>query len=533
MSSRQITGQGWYEFDITDLGREWLKYETRNYGTETGKSAEYGYSFFSSGPGVIILASADSSSNSAYVSFNYTEDTSLEDGTYIIKNKFTGRAMQDNGSPASLGYYNPAQTNQQWIFTKDSNGFYTIKNVNTGRYIYFSGVAISGSVLQTGSTQMQWRVLKNDDGSYRLFPNNCIYAIEDRWYNDYDYKVYAEGYNCYINQRWDLVPVANQVAVKLPNGTYIQRSKTIYDDNGDVDVEYKNESGVALEVNDSKQIIIEPIVITDITASGDNWHKSVAAPFTYSVTGSDKISVNRSGNTLTITGQALGEASITVTSGDAQTTIPVVVADKVLDVPHIRQKESQWCWVTCAQMAIQKYEPDNDKIQHWLVEDERRPNKEEQKPITEPDNTTGYMSEICSIVEREVDNVQGQYISNPQNITDQQLRQILDSGSPVIYMIGRYETNGQRRSGHMRVIYGYYIDTNGNCIYLVHEPWETCIEEFGRNDALGNNIHLDIWRRSLINIKDEDDKGVSGIDRPNNDIYNYKLEEVLYFEEAE
>lgn len=533
VSSRQISGQGWYEFDITDLGREWLKYETRNYGTETGKSAEYGYSFFSSGPGVIILASADSSSNSAYVSFNYTEDTFLADGTYIIKNKLTGRAMQDNGSPASLGYYNPAQTNQQWIFTKDSNGFYTIKNVNTGRYIYFTGVAISGSVLQTGSTQMQWRVLKNDDGSYRLFPNNCIYAIEERWYNDYDYKVYAEGYNGYINQRWDLVPVADQVAVKLPNGTYIQRSKTIYDDNGNVDVEYKNESGVALEVNDSKQIIIEPIVITDITASGDNWHKSVAAPFTYSVTGSDKISVSRSGNTLTITGQALGEASITVTSGDAQTTIPVVVANKVLDVPHIRQEKSQWCWVTCAQMAIQKYEPDNDKIQHWLVEDERRPNKEEQKPITEPDNTTGYMSEICSIVEREVDNVQGQYISNPQNITDQQLRQILDSGSPVIYMIGRYETNGQRRSGHMRVIYGYYIDTDGSCIYLVHEPWETCIEEFGRNDALGNNIHLDIWRRSLINIKDEDDNGVSGIDRPNNDIYNYKLEEVLYFEEAE
>lgn len=527
MSSRQITGQGWYEFDITSLGREWLKYESRNYGSSSGKSADYGYIFSFSGPGVIIMASADSSNNSAYISFNYTEDTSLDSGAYIIRNQFTKRSMQDSGSLVSLNYGSPELANQRWIFTKASDGLYTIRNAGTGRYIYFSGSVSSGSILQAGSLQMKWRVVKNTDGSYRLFPVNSLYALEERYFNQSDYKVYAEGYNGYANQQWTLEPVAEQIAVKLPNGTYIQRTKT----NGSTT--YKNEAGVALEVNDSRQIIIEPIVITDINASGDDWHKTVAAPFTYTITGSTKIDVSRSGNTLTITGKALGEASITITSGAARTVVPVVVADKVLDVPHIRQKESQWCWVTCAQMAIQKYEPDNDKIQHWLVEDERRPNKEEQKPITEPDNTTGYMSEICSIVEREVDNVQGQYISNPQNITDQQLRQILDSGSPVIYMIGRYETNGQRRSGHMRVIYGYYIDTNGNCIYLVHEPWETCIEEFGRNDALGNNIHLDIWRRSLINIKDEDDKGVSGIDRPNNDIYNYKLEEVLYFEEAE
>ena len=202
-------------------------------------------------------------------------------------------------------------------------------------------------------------------------------------------------------------------------------------------------------------------------------------------------------------------------------------------MPHIRQEKSQWCWVTCAQMAIQKYEPDNDKIQHWLVEDERRPNKEEQKPITEPDNTAGYMSEICSIVEREVDNVQGQYISNPQNITDQQLRLILDSGSPVIYMIGRYETNGQRRSGHMRVIYGYYIDIDGSCIYLVHEPWETCIEEFGKNGALGNNVHLDIWQRSLVNIKDEEEQGISTDIKINNAASYYEINDFIYFEEVE
>lgn len=211
--------------------------------------------------------------------------------------------------------------------------------------------------------------------------------------------------------------------------------------------------------------------------------------------------------------------------------MPVVVADRVLDVPHIRQEQSQWCWVACAQMAIQKYEPDNNKIQHWLVEEERRAS-DEQNSVNNPDNSAGYMSEICSIVEREVDNVQGKYISNPQNMTDHQLRQILDSGSPVIYLMGRYNTNGSRRSGHIRVIYGYYINTDGDYVYLVHEPWKTCNKKFGLNGAVGNNIHLDIWRRSLVNIKDENEAGISSIDNPNDDIYGYELEEVLYFEEV-
>ena len=545
VSSTRVGNKGWYEFDITDLGREWLKYETRNYGTETGKSAEYGYSFFSSGPGVIILASADSSSNSAYVSFNYTEDTSLADGTYIIKNKLTGRAMQDNGSPASLGYYNPAQTNQQWIFTKDSNGFYTIKNVNTGRYIYFTGVAISGSVLQTGSTQMQWRVLKNDDGSYRLFPNNCIYAIEERWYNDYDYKVYAEGYNGYINQRWDLVPVADQVAVKLPNGTYIQRSKTIYDDNGDVDVEYKNESGVALEVNDSKQIIIEPIVITDITASGDNWHKSVAAPFTYSVTGSDKISVSRSGNTLTITGQALGEASITVTSGDAQTTIPVVVANKVLDVPLERQVWNQSCWAACGSMVIKgMISSFNYPLQ--LADDAH--NNDENYPAyndTQYDiiekvkgsrikNNTNNKPASSDYIINALKDVSGNEISGvkveAENFSQTLLRQKLDAGSPVIYLTRKYNSYSSEWTGHFRVIYGYYwLESAEKYVYLVCDPWNTCMKY--NENTIGNNVHLDIWRRSWENILDEKEKGISGLDIAVTSSYlTFYTREFIYFD---
>ena len=497
-SSRQITGQGWYEFDITSLGREWLKYESRNYGSSSGKSADYGYIFSFSGPGVIIMASADSSNNSAYISFNYTEDTSLDSGAYIIRNQFTKRSMQDSGSLVSLNYGSPELANQRWIFTKASDGLYTIRNAGTGRYIYFSGSVSSGSILQAGSLQMKWRVVKNTDGSYRLFPVNSLYALEERYFNQSDYKVYAEGYNGYANQQWTLEPVAEQIAVKLPNGTYIQRTKT----NGSTT--YKNEAGVALEVNDSRQIIIEPIVITDINASGDDWHKTVAAPFTYTITGSTKIDVRRSGNTLTITGKALGEASITITSGAARTVVPVVVADKVLDVPHIRQEKSRWRWAACTQMMVEYYNPNTTATQTDMAR-----TGQGLKENEEPENENGGYDEMKTIVETYTSETTVQ--KQETEFTESMLLSELKSGDPVIYLSTR-EKDGEWEGGHFNIIYGYYWDSSNNRnIYLTYDPWDTC--------ARANSIHLDVWRRSWANIQHEMDTPAT-TDRAPDDDYN-------------
>ena len=240
--------------------------------------------------------------------------------------------------------------------------------------------------------------------------------------------------------------------------------------------------------------------------------------------------MSRSGNTLTITGQALGEASITVTSGDAQTTIPVVVANKVLDVPHIRQEKSQWCWVACAQMIIKTYDPNNIKTQAELVTELWG------SDINEATNKT----DIINVVEKQFTNEdtgqkigEGKYISNPANMTDTQMRQILDSGSPIIYLVGKYKNNGERESGHFRVIYGYSMHNDGSCVYFVYDPWETCIKEFGKNGALGNNVHLDIWQRSLVNIKDEEEQGISTDIKINNAASYYEINDFVYFEEVE
>ena len=201
--------------------------------------------------------------------------------------------------------------------------------------------------------------------------------------------------------------------------------------------------------------------------------------------------MNRNGNTLTITGLALGEASITVTSGNAQTTIPIVVADKVLDVPHIRQEESHWCWAACAQMMVECYEPNTTATQTDMARTGQGLDENE-----DPDNTDAGYTEIKRIIENYTDATA--YLKDETEFTENDLVDKLDSGSPVIYLSSRYRPKGSTNydGGHIRIIYGYYETPNGNA-YLVHEPY---------GPVEYSNFHLDIWQRSWINICDEDEQ---------------------------
>ena len=497
ISGTYISSQGLKDIDITALGKKWLKSELQETG---GKNQLYGYIFDFSGPGLMMLSSAENATNKAYIVINYTNDSTLENGKYYIKNKFYDIYLQQGGPNVAFGSFTGSE-NQIWELSQPyTEGLYVIKSMNRNLYLG----ALNGQPMNAGDTPVvtaqaqEWRILKNPNGSYRLHHVNTAFAIEA----EYDTEQTAEGiiaqhYLGYANQQWEFIPIADQLAVKLPNGTYIQRSKTIYDDNGDVDVEYKNESGVALEVNDSKQIIIEPIVITDITASGDNWYETVSTPFTYSVTGSDKISVSQSGNTLTVTGQALGEASITVTSGDAQTTIPVVVANKVLDVPHIRQQYNYLCWAACAQMVTKYYDSSVTDSQTTMA-------AKGQQTETFINQDEGY-TEIKRIIEYYTDKTatweDADYFSGTK------LRAKIDAGNPVIYLSTRIPINDPDKEnppGHFRVVYGYYLYTKPNgsqeYVYLVYDPWDPVVYQ--------NNIHLDIWRQSWTNIMNEKNSSV-------------------------
>ena len=191
--------------------------------------------------------------------------------------------------------------------------------------------------------------------------------------------------------------------------------------------------------------------------------------------------------------------------------MPVVVADRALDVPHIRQEKSQWCWAACAQMIVKTCDPNNIKTQAKLVTELWESAKDDAANRTD----------IINVVEKQFTNedtgqkiVEGKYISNPENMTDTRMRQILDSGSPIIYLAGKYANNGKRESGHFRVIYGYYKQSDNKYVYLIYDPWDPV--------KYGNNVHYDYWRRSWQNILDEEDIGISGVDKlPESGFTNY------------
>jgi len=84
----------------------------------------------------------------------------------------------------------------------------------------------------------------------------------------------------------------------------------------------------------------------------------------------------------------------------------------------------------------------------------------------------------------------------------------------------------------MKTYMGYIIYNDGSCVYFVYDPWETCIKDFGRGGALGNNVHLDIWQRSLVNIMDEEEQGISTDIKINDNDSYYEINDFVYFEEV-
>lgn len=500
VTNKYVSGQGQIDFDITSLGVKWFKQAT---GESGGKAESYGYVFTSSGPGTILLSSAEHSTKEAYIAIGFNEDTSTMNGTYYIKNKGTGKYLTQVSGSNNINASNQLNNDRQlWEISLSSyalHAFYDIKNKSSKKYLGSSDLqAFSlGANPVVNTTSQTWRIVKNTDGTYRLFASNSRYCIEVNSNNNQI--VRANTYTGAANQKWELVPAVDQVAIKLTNGTYIRHSKT-----GSNGRPYTNEAGIALEVNKSKQIIVE-------TLDGSI---DIQAPFIHSVSNSSKITLQKNNNTYTITGKELGRTTITFKSSTKTITLDVVVADKVLDVPLIRQEQSQWCWAACAQMVVKKYRPNDSHSQTDMARIGQQLD-EDQMPS---DDDNDYHA-IERIVSNCTDNTVSLIHKTDSNFTENDLRTQLNAGSPVIYLSSRYSNSGTRTGGHFRVIYGYYwLESANKYVYLVHEPYD-------RSD-----FHLDIWERSWANIMDEEASGVSNIDRPVSDsnIY-YRTTEFLYF----
>ncbi len=180
--------------------------------------------------------------------------------------------------------------------------------------------------------------------------------------------------------------------------------------------------------------------------------------------------------------------------------MPVVVADRVLDVPHFRQEKSQWCWAACAQMLVEYYGAKAPVIQADLAEDGQG-NKTDNEPKS--------FNVIKTIIDK---NTNKTAIEKEGEFTETQLRSMLNNGNPVIYLIRRYNTSSKKWTGHYRVIYGYYKTSSDKYVYLVHDPWDQA------NAGFGSNAHLDIWRRSWTNLLRPD---LTDLDIDRNPGYGY------------
>ena len=471
VSSLNISKQGWVEFNITSLAKKWLKSAT---GESGGKSETYGYIFTSSGPGMAIMGSANHATYRAYISIDFNEDTTLSSGLYYIKNKSTGKYLTQDSGKTSVSAQAKTNSNLQlWEVTK-VGGVYQIKNKSTSQYLGSpSGQPFSKNASPVIRTVAQkWRIVKNPgSGTYRIFAQNSQYSLENNSSLQSGTLVRATEFTTSDTRKWEFVSAIDQVAVKLTNGTYIYKKKT-------TNSNYKNESGIGLEKNDYRQIVID-------TLDGNS---NVQAPFEYAVTsGASYINVTSVGRTLTITGKALGESKITITSGTQSVVVEVVVANVALDVPHIRQEKSEWCWAACAQMVVKYYNSSVTANQTTMA----GVGQGNGNPTNDP---AGFIA-IERIIENYTDATA--YIKDETAFNENDLIAKLNSGSPVIYLSSRYKPKGSTidDGGHIRVIYGYYETSHGN-VYLVHEPY---------GPAEYSDFHLDIWKRSWINICDEDE----------------------------
>ena len=168
-----------FYLDITSSVKSWLKYDlgesggvSQNYGLILEAANQNNYKQFKSTKWDNLL---NGTGTSSYFSLTYTEDTSIANGTYFIKNVATGKYLYVSPSNPTSGsdvvvYPFLGNARQQWTVSHVSNGEYKLKSTyNTS--LVLNNTSLSAKVVTDGSTAsaQKWRLVKNIDGStYRI-----------------------------------------------------------------------------------------------------------------------------------------------------------------------------------------------------------------------------------------------------------------------------------------------------------------------------------------------------------------------------
>lgn len=207
------------EFNVTSLTKQWLK----NLLNEGGKSYSYGFIIkaASGTNGYMCLRAADDpAGNYPCFEITYNEDTSVNDGTYYIRNKQSGQYLDVYNLGTAPGTsiiqfpFNGGD-NQMWQITHQNNGLYTIRPKHApSMYLQVSGgTNVDNSQVIQGAYNPQypyynwWRLIKNANGTYRLIPYiSTILALDNNGSGANRVNILIGDYYGYAYQQWELLP---------------------------------------------------------------------------------------------------------------------------------------------------------------------------------------------------------------------------------------------------------------------------------------------------------------------------------------
>ena len=152
----------------------------------------------------------------------YNEDTSVNNGTYYIRNRQSGQYLDVYGSSQASGanvlqYPFHGGANQQWQIIHQNNGLYMIRPQHApNMYLQVKGGAnvdnsnvIQGSYNPNYPYQYWWRIIKNANGTYRLIPYiSTILALDNNGSGANSANILIGDYYGYAYQQWELLPAA-------------------------------------------------------------------------------------------------------------------------------------------------------------------------------------------------------------------------------------------------------------------------------------------------------------------------------------
>ena len=171
-----VTTSKWYDFNITGLVKSWLKTEL----DQGGWNQTYGFALKAQNPNVSSkhFCSSEHATYPPSLVINYTEDTSLAEGTYYIKNVQTGKYLDAEDPKPSDGIVNVivykffGHSNQQWRVKYQGNGYY--KLYSNFPFFYNKCLDVSGDNIDVCADNTQdyllFRLVNNNDGTYRIMP---------------------------------------------------------------------------------------------------------------------------------------------------------------------------------------------------------------------------------------------------------------------------------------------------------------------------------------------------------------------------